>query len=384
MTAVVVDNPVIRFLEIGGLALTAGIIAALSAMVYRWYLRERVATGLALLVALSVVALYLNVKSALGDVVAGETAALSVEAVLFNGAALVVAAATVPLGVRAGDRVYRSTAAVTGDHTVDGEVSRFIRTVGRLVAIELPADVEDIPGYDPVADDVKTSIADTTLLFPRGLSLSELEDRIELRLTDDYDIGAVDFDLDPDGTITYLAVGRHPAGLGPTLGPGTAAVAVTADPPYAASPGDSVQLWTPPPNPERVTTAEVRATHDDTVTLALDSHDAPIVAGGDYRLLTLPQTPRPDREFSSLLRAADATMAAVTIASDSPLTNATVAAIHPTIIAISPADGAVDLVPGRTRRLTPGDTLYVVARPDVIRRIETAATPSTPTGAEPS
>lgn len=378
MTAILDQAFLAHLLEIAGLGMAAFLAAAVTAAVYRWYLRERVSTGLSLLVALAVVALYLNVKSALGEVVAGETSALSLGAVVFNGTAFVVAAVAVPIGIRVGDRLYRSSVAVSGARSVEGEVSRFVRTVGRLVAIELPTDIEDIPAYDPVDEEVKTALAGTTLLFPKGLTVPELRDRVELRLTDDYDVGAVDIDLESDGTVSFLAVGRQPAGLGPTLAPGTAAVAVTADPPNAASPGDMVQLWSTTRPPTRVTRGEVRATAGDVVTLAVDSHDAPTVAGGEYRLVTLPMTPRPEREFGGLLRADNATMAAVTIGDDSALVGATVGSLQPSVIAVGPTDGPFELVPRRSRQLAAGETLYVIARPDAIRRIETAATLTEP------
>lgn len=372
MTVVTITDPLLRALEVTGLAVVAFAFAVATAFVYRWYLRERVSTGLALLVGLAVVALYLNVKSVLGDVVAGETTALSLAAVTYNGAAFAAAALLIPLGVRIGDRLYRSTAAVTGASAIDGEVSRFVRTVGRLVAVELPTDIDDIPGYDPVTDDVKQSLAGTTLLFPRGLGLAELRDRLEHRLTDDYDIGTVDVDLEPDGTVSYLAVGRHPAGLGPTLGPGMAAVAIVADPPNAANPGDVVQVWTRPPDPTRITTAEVRATVDDVVTLALDHHDATTIAGGEYRLLTLPTTSRPDREFNRLLRAADATLAAITIGENSPLAATTVGAIRPAVVAVRPpARGP----PSTSSQVVAGDSHPVTRCTSSRDRMSSAASP---------
>jgi hypothetical protein len=91
------------------LVVTSAIVAALVALAFRLYLRDRVPTGLAALVSLAVVALYLNVKSALGQVAAGYTDPLSVEAVLFNGGTLVVAALVVPIGVRLGGRPVGSS-----------------------------------------------------------------------------------------------------------------------------------------------------------------------------------------------------------------------------------------------------------------------------------
>jgi hypothetical protein len=150
---------------------------------------------------------------------------------------------------------------------------------------------------------------------------------------------------------------------------------VHADPPNAAGPGDLVQVWQPSTEnqaAERVATAEIRATHEDTVTLSLDEYDARKLAGGDYRLLTLPYDPGADRQFASLLRAADETMVAVTVEAGSDLDGATVATVEGTVVAVR-SDAGVDAIPSAARTLAAGDTLYVVARPDVARRVDAAA-----------
>jgi len=42
-----------------------------------------------------------------------------------------------------------------------------------------------------------------------------------------------------------------------------------------------------------------------------------------------------------------------------------------TVAAVRPATGTVEAIPPRARTVEAGDTLYVVARPDVLRRLET-------------
>lgn len=58
------------------------------------------------------------------------------------------------VGRRVGDAIARNFFAPTGVKQLEGEVSRIVRTVGRATAVTLPEadDIEDIEGYDPVAD----------------------------------------------------------------------------------------------------------------------------------------------------------------------------------------------------------------------------------------
>ncbi|GAA0645759.1 potassium transporter TrkA [Salarchaeum japonicum] len=356
-----------------GLTVLAGVTAGVVALGYRWYFRDRVPTGLAVLAAVASVALYLNTKSAVTQVLAGQSELFEMNVVLFNSAAFALATAVGPVGQRTGDRIAVSAFAAAGAREVTGEVSQLVQAVGRVVAVTLPEDVGDIEEYEPAEASVKDDIAGKTLIFPRRLTVEELRERVVNRLKDDHDVGYVDVEMEPDGTVTYLAVGRRLAGIGPTLGPGTAAVAVTADPPNSASAGDVVQVWTTGETPERVATAELRATAGDTVTLALDEADAERVAGGRYRLLTLPSTPSADREFAALLRAADETMAAIRVAPDGPLAGTRLRDVEATVVAVRPQDGPVEPIPSRDRRLAGNDWLYVVARPETLRRIEADA-----------
>ncbi|MFC7167635.1 TrkA C-terminal domain-containing protein [Halospeciosus flavus] len=365
-----------EIVRIVSLVLLAFLVAAVVALVYRWYFRDRISTGLSVLTGVSAVALALNTKSLFGLAMTGTPGIFELEQVLFNSIALAVAGAAGPVGARLGDRAAVEVFAFAGAREIEGEVSQLVQAVGRVVAVELPSEVEDIETYDPVSDETKAEVAGKTLLFPRRLTVDELRDRLANRLKDDYDIGYVDVDLEPDGTVTYLGLGRRVAGLGPTLAPGTGAVATRADPPNAASPGDLVQVWKAGDadgERERVATAELRGVADDVVTLALDETDAKRIAGGDYKLLTLPGEPSVDKQFASLLRAADETMAAVSIAAESALVGETVADLDVTVVAVRPSEGSVVPIPARSREFVPGDTVYVIARPEAIRRVEERA-----------
>lgn len=362
--------------EVVALAVLAAALAGVVALGYRWYARERVQTGLPVLVGLGGVAVYRGTTTALGQVINGTpggTDPLSPETALFNIAVFAVAGLAAVGGVRVGDRLGTDLFAAAGARELDGEVSRVVEAVGRVIAVELPEEIEDIVGYDPVAGETKKTLAGRTFLFPKRLTVGELEERLRTRLKADYDVGHVDADLASDGSVEYLALGARAAGIGPTLPPETAAVAVRADPAFAASAGDVVQVWTTDPA-ERVATAELRGVAGDVVTLAVDAAETgKLDADTEYRLVTLPVESRPDREFASLLRAAEETMSLVGIEAGSEIDGQPVGALDVAVIAVRTADGDVEAIPERSRILAPGDAVYAVARPDALRKLERAA-----------
>lgn len=382
-TQIPIDQSLLRVLaRIAGLVVISGALGAGVGLVHRWYADERVPEGLAVLVGLAGVALSLNTTIALGEVIGGDLDALGIEAALLNVVVFVAAGVVASAGGRAGDRLGTSVLALSGARAVEQDVSAIVRTVGRVITVELPDDAEaigDIEGYDPVASDVKAKLAGETLVFPRRLTVEKLRERFVARLRTDYGVGHVDVDLTDDGRIEYLALGSREAGLGPTLPPETAALAVRADPAFAASSGDVVQVWTTggaDGKPERVATAEVRGTAGDVVTLAVDAAETGrFDPEASYRLVTLPVEPRADREFASLLRAAEETLSAVTVAEGSALTATPVGALDVAVVAVRGVDNAVEAIPSRSRGLAPGETVYAVARPDALRRLEAAARP---------
>lgn len=369
----VVDAPVRAALEVVGLALLAAVLASLVALAYRWYAKQRVQTGLPVLVGLSGVALYRNTSTALGQVISDSGAdPLAPDVAAFNVVIFAVATVAAVAGIRLGDHLGVSLFAATGGRDFEGEVSRVVEAVGRVIAVELPEDIEDVVGYDPVPDETKAQLAGRTFLFPKRLTVGELESRLAARLRDDYGVGHVDVDLAPDGSVEYLAVATRAAGIGPTLPPETAAVAVRADPAFAASAGDVVQVWRGDP-PERVTTAELRGVAGDTVTLAVDAADVDALdPERTYRLVTLPVESRPDREFASLLRAAEETMGVVDVAADSSLVGQPVGALDAAVVAVRGTDGDVETIPSRARTLAAGEAVYAIARPDTLRKLEAA------------
>ncbi|KTG27778.1 potassium transporter TrkA [Haloferax profundi] len=399
------SDPLVRnVLRVVGLVVGAFLASGVAALTYRWYTREAIPRALAVLFGTSVVALYLNTVGLFGDFVTGtDTAVFELERVLFNTSALAGAAVASPVGRLVGDRTATDVFAVAGAKELDTDVSRLVRTVGRVTTVTIPDDVGDIEGYDPVSESIKDQLSGKTLLFPRRLSEGELRERLVERVKDDHGVGHVDVEFE-DGNVSYFALGSRAAGLGPTLAPGTVAIAIRADPGPGAGAGDPVQVWAIPDAddtdgtdgesvaptngeetrvesdgsgsvPTRVAFGELRGVAEDVATIALDEEDADKLTGADeYRVVTLPADLRVDREFASLLRNADETMAVTTVTPDSALDGQRVSDVETTVVAIRPSNAPVDAIPARTRELSAGDTLYVVGRPELLRRVERRAT----------
>jgi len=357
-----------------GLAILAGTVAVVAAFAYRWYVREPIPPGLAVLLGLSAIAALLNTTTVLGEVIGGTSDAAGAGEALFNIAAFGIGVAGATVGRRVGDGFGTDVfdASAVGD--VEDGVGRLVTALGRVVTVELPEEIDDIVGYDPVPASTKAELAGRTFVFPRRLTVGDLQDRLVARLKTDYAVGHVDVELEADGTVTYLALGSRAAGIGPTLPPATNAMAIRADPAFAASSGDLVQVWETDP-PRRVLTAELRGVAGDVVTVAIDAADtSKLDPSTEYRLVTLPVEDRPDREFASLLRAADETFASVTVGPDSPLAGSAIASVDATVLSIVPADGEEPVVlPASDHVLAAGDVIHAVARPEVLRRLEATA-----------
>ena len=369
-------EPNVALLNLLTYAILAGVVSGSAAAAYRWYVNDELPEGVAIIFGVSVIALYLNTAS-LGSYVAGEQVGLFDPATaFFNLVALGVATAVSPVGLRAGDVLGRNAAAMAGSRQLQGDVSEVVRSAGRVTSVTLPTaeELKDIDSYDPVPPETKERMSGQTLLFPRRITVEELRERLSTRIKEDYGVGHVDLELSSDATVEYLGLGSRAAGIGPTIAPGTAAIAVRADPPYAATPGDTVQLWIDDEGPKRVATAELRATAGDVATLALDESDAEkIDQSRQYRLVTLPAEPQADREFASLLRNADETMTVATVSAESELVGMPVGDLGPVVAAVRPGSGAVQAIPPRSYALAAGDELYLVGRPDSLRQAERRA-----------
>ncbi len=359
--------------RIGGLTLAAGFVTGLVSFIYRSRVRTQFPDGATLVVGWGVVALYLNTRLVFVQYVGAGAAQLTVGEAALNIAALALAAIASYGGRHIGDRIGRSNTA--RGRWFQPSLSPIVRATGRFISVDLPTDIDDIVGYDPVPSETKEFLAGRQLDFPRGLTIDELESQLVERLKEAHGIGYVDVEVGTAGAVEYLAVGQRPAGIGPTLPPDSAAVAVRADPPFSASAGDTVQLHkTGAGTDERLGMGELRASVGSLVTLALDEGVAvDIDPEDDHRLMTLSATSNPDREFAAMLRREDETLGIVEIGSNSPIVGSPIGALDITIIAIRDAGGTIETIPARSRLLSADDALFAIGRPEALRRLESLA-----------
>lgn len=365
-----IETPILVLLfRVVGLALLSGFVAGSAAFLFRWRAGIQLPEGPALLLGLGAVGIYLNTRIALVEFLGDNGGLLTRTAIVTNLLILIASAFTASAGWRVGDR-FGATEQV--NRTLRPDLSPFVRATGRLITVEIPTEINDISGYDPVTEETKEQLAGETYNFSRGLTVERLQEALATRLRTDYDIAHVDIDLTVDGTVEYLAVGRRASGIGPALPPGMNATAIQADPAFSASPGDTIQIWN---ESERIGTAELRATAGQTVTVSARSD---IVTKLDprtsYRLMTLAADERVDRTFMGMLRRADETMGIAEVADGATLVGMTVGELGLSVIAIEDSTGAIETIPNRDREFVPGDSIFVIGHPTKLRRVEAAAT----------
>ncbi|KYH26483.1 hypothetical protein HAPAU_15810 [Halalkalicoccus paucihalophilus] len=332
-----------------GLAVLAGAVTGTIAAGYRLYARETMPARLGVLVGLSAVAVWLNTVVALSQYVAPGTDPLALPVVLRNVLAFAASAGAADVGRRVGDRLAANSSVLTGARSVEGEVSPLVKAVGRVITVTLPATIGDVSGYEPVPEGTKEELAGATFVFPRGLTVAELRDRLETRLADDHGIGHVDCEIGTDGTVRNLSVGLRASGLGPRLAPDTSAVAIRADPAPGASPGDTVQLWHAG---ERVSTGELRDSTEEIATLALESGETPLESG-EYRLVTLGVGTGAERSVRTLFRSVAREREV-----DASLAGTCVADWDGVVLAIEGA--RFEALPDSDRRLEKGEVVYAL------------------------
>ena len=172
-------------LRLAGLSALAGVTTGLIAFVYRARVRETLPEGPALIIGLGVVAIYLNTRLIFVQFI-GETGdPLRIEQALLNILVFAVAGVATYAGRAAGDRLGASKQLTWG--RLQPDLSPIVRAAGRTITVTLPRDIDNIEGYDPVQGETKAAIAGQELVFPRGLTVTELQSQVATRLTEKHD-----------------------------------------------------------------------------------------------------------------------------------------------------------------------------------------------------
>ncbi|AQL42158.1 hypothetical protein BV210_05280 [Halorientalis sp. IM1011] len=353
-----------------GFGLYAGVVATGVAFVYRKYTTYPLPIGASVVVGTVFPAIWLNLVGLLRDVIVEPTPLLHYGTGAYLLGAFFVSAVASAGGRWIGDHLACEVFGITR-LDAHGELARLVRSAGLVIAVELPETVADAEGYPPVDEESKRELAGRRMLFPRRLSVAELESRLVTRIERDFPVDHVSVSVTDEGEVTYLAVGRRPAGIGPSLPPETVAVAVRGDPPADANTGDPVEVWTAVDGAgeeaQLVATGTFRASVGDVTTLQVAAADADeLDAGARYRLVTQPADPNDVNELVSVVRAADETVTSVTVADGGPL-DGEFAGWLPADVLVVDRDGETTPFPDDRDPLRAGDTVYVLGTPGQLR-----------------
>ncbi|QLH75817.1 TrkA C-terminal domain-containing protein [Halosimplex rubrum] len=356
-------------LRILGFALYASVVAMGVSFLYRGYSTRPLPVGVGVVVGLSFVTMSLNIDAVARASIIGDTAKLHYATASYLLGVFAVGAVGADAGRRIGDHLAANVFDVT---RVDagGQVARLVQSAGLVVELELPETVDDIDGYPPVDEETERALAGRRMRFPRRLSESKLESRLAARLERDFDVGHVHAAIEPDLTVSSLAVGRRPSGIGPSLPPGTVAVAVSGDPAPDASTGDPVEVWTGGEDGgDLVATGKFRASVGDVATVAVGADDADAFDPDDsYRLVTRPDTAEDVNELVATVWEADETVTAVTVDEGDPLQGEFVDWLPVSVLTVV-RDGEPIPFPADNETLAVGDTVYVLGTPAGLHRL---------------
>lgn len=356
-------------LSIIGFGLLALVAVSPLAFLFRQYTTRQLPAGAGVLFGSAVVSVWLAVDSALTGTLVGDTGLVHYGTGAFLLGTFVISAVAAEGGRRIGDRIGCDVFDIT--HLDEGTDAVGLLQSARLaVTVELPAQIGDADGYFAVDENTKQALAGRQFMFPRRLELDELRERLESRIVADFDVDYVAAELSEEGRVTALALGAKPSGLGASLPPGTAGVAVQATPLPEAGVGDPVEVWTTGETEQFVAKAEFRSTDGESTTLLVDDDDVDAIEQHEqYRLVTHPDSSNDLAEFIPVIRDVEETMTTVTVEAGGPL-EGEFAGWLPVSVPVLDRDGTPIPFPAERETLQAGDVAYVIGTPSAIARLD--------------
>ena len=361
-----------------GMVVLSLTVATVVSLLYRLLMDATVPWHVPLIVGVGAVGLWMNTASTVVEFIERTAAQepLLLQNIETNSLAIIASGIAAVGGARFGDQLATSVNAIANRQQPGTSVGKIVETIGRFITVQLPKaeKIHDLDGYEQVSEETKETFGDGRFLFPRGLTLDQLHQRIVDRLRDDYGVGHVDLELDDEGTVTYLGVGSRESGIGPTLPARRGAISIQTTPPPEATPGDRVQIWRDSEEgAQRIATAELRAAGNETATVVMDVQRIKTInQSRTYDLVTLQSGKCPELEFTSLLRTANEGLDSITVAVKSPVEGLPVGALRLPVIAIRTSTDEMHTAPPRDHICSAGDTLFVIGRPDELRKFKSA------------
>jgi hypothetical protein len=286
------------------------------------------------------------------------------------------------------------------ERTLSADVVEFVSGHGQ-VRVRVAGPVEDVEGYPPMPDDLRATVETVAWTFPADLPVDDLEERVERRLREEFDLAAASVTIDERARATVAAAPPSSV-LSRRVPADRRAVSVTALVPTGVARGDEVTVHTaggavdgtvvsarsgtpaPPdtardgdpgaPGDARPATGQAPRTTggEGRVTVAVDREDAPVLVGADRgRVVVASRGTRREYELVSLLRRAGQAFGHVTVGTGGPLDGASIGATDPreaygvAVLAVR-ANGEWTVAPGPTTELAAGDALFAVGGRDAL------------------
>ena len=298
-----------------------------------------------------------------------------------------------------------------GEQTLSADLVDVVAGRNEL-RIRVTGAIDDIEGYPPLSEGLRTQIADSEWTFPQDLSVSELEARLAERLRTEFELGDVSVAIDERGRATVAAAPPF-SGLSKRVGSGRRAVSVDALVPTGLARGDVVTALTgqgevkgtvvsarsakasaggskPPAaetaetdggadeTPPKATQAPTTSGGEGQVTLSVSRADSGTLLQADGATVVV-EARGTGREYEviSLLRRAGRRFRRVTVRADSALDRTTLgaAALRDTydvaVLAVKTDDGW-QFAPAGSLSVSAGDEVFVVGTGDALARFEEA------------
>lgn len=275
--------------------------------------------------------------------------------------------------------------------------------VGGKVRITVLGQVDDIEGYPPLSEEIRTTIQEGSWTFPADIPLSELETRLANTLRTEYDLADVSVQIDEQGRAA-VAAAPPTSGVSKRVPPGKRAVSIHALVPTGLARGDEVSIITDGET-FNGTVVSLQSTVPKSPTIETDGATAvteaasqplrPSADGGDGRITVAVERTEAERlininrghvivqargtrrefELLSLLRRTGKRLRRLTVRDVTELPGPTIgdAAIRDTfgvgILAIRSGDGWT-LAPRGSTPISVDDELFLVGRRDDLDRFE--------------
>ncbi|MFB6255046.1 MAG: TrkA C-terminal domain-containing protein [Halobacteriaceae archaeon] len=288
------------------------------------------------------------------------------------------------------------------EQTLSSDVIEFVGKRGQ-VTVTVIGEVQDIEGYPPVSETLRSEIQAIEWTFPADLGIETLEQRVADRLQSEFDVMEASVDIDSKARAT-VKVAAPLSGLSKRVHTGQRAVSVEGLVPTGLARGEKAELVYPdttisgtvvsarsgnkstPPEKEAPPTeteaepippkAPTTTGGEGRVTIAVDREYVEKVLQEQYtQLLIKARGIRQEFAFISLLRRTGKRIKRLTVQPDSQVTGRSLESLNLReryqVVLIGVRDeGTWNIAPNRKTVLQPNNEIFVIGQADALKTFE--------------